>query len=624
MPDVRKSGEHDCFEPQGYPSSSAPKLTLFVCGDQFLCSGRIDGASTLRIDKRTYEFSVCAACSRPDFAKQMTVSAILGVFHRRCEAFLVVVTEAVFVGMVCGASVYCVRGAKLLPFELQASPEKLSRSDGVSKEATELEQTLSTGGFYFSYEVDLSCQLFATTDSAPGEARGNELGFSDEFCWNRELSEDLRALPAGYQSEWATALIHGSVQADNVNLGTDVTLPLQLKKKEVNLVLIARRSRLRCWPRDSVGLDEEGQSGGLVSVQLILEADILVSSLHLVMGSCPILWDIEHTDAGKRVRVKSVTCCRDALLHHVRHLRRLARPTLDVALLSVERGAASSSSSEDASLRRALDAAINAAERVLAPEEGVLRRGMLEIKSMPQSRNSIEQVESGLKTAGCKHAAQCAVHHSARDVSNDGAWKTRPQHILCRLHGGYGMVEGGSECLSLASTAAAIALLAIRNLFSEAGGKKGWCGGVLEQLLPQLCQHCANNLHRQATGLEAELEEPQGGSSASSTSASVASTFAGLTGGRASSLWRKACETVTYLTSSSYATLLEEEAGGVHMLAAEARSATALKARLRWRQHGRLSARHDALWQQQTLRVMCGSFNCKGKTIARKLSLHLS
>jgi hypothetical protein len=68
----------------------------------------------------------------------------------------------------------------------------------------------------------------------------------------------------------------------------------------------------------------------------------------------------------------------------------------------------------------------------------------------------------------------------------------------------------------------------------------------------------------------------------------------------------------------------EEEAGGVHMLAAEARSATALKARLRWRQHGRLSARHDALWQQQTLRVMCGSFNCKGKTIARKLSLHLS
>jgi hypothetical protein len=81
---------------------------------------------------------------------------------------------------------------------------------------------------------------------------------------------------------------------------------------------------------------------------------------------------------------------------------------------------------------------------------------------------------------------------------------------------------------------------------------------------------------------------------------------------------------VTYLTSSSYATLLEEEAGGVHMLAAEARSATALKARLRWRQHGRLSARHDALWQQQTLRVMCGSFNCKGKTIARKLSLHLS
>lgn len=298
----RKDGEHDYFVPRGYAPAEQPhppRMTLLVSGDEFLCSRRTcaDGASEesplgsggiLRIDKHTYAFTCESSCTYPEFVRRMTIAAVLGVLHRRDEGFLVVVTEAVFVGKVCGASVFGIRSAELLPFELQASWAGRSRSDAVTKEVRSIEHTLSTAGFYFSYGMDLSLPISSSTGRS--SSCDDDTGFSDQFCWNREMGEDLRTLPVPYDREWCTALIHGSVTADVVDLDGDalVAPPMHRPGNKANIALVARRSRLRSWPHSAVGLDEEGNSAGLVSTQLVVEVDSAVASLQVLtsVGSC--------------------------------------------------------------------------------------------------------------------------------------------------------------------------------------------------------------------------------------------------------------------------------------------------------------------------------------------------
>ena len=344
----RRAGEHAWFAPRSDPSSplpSPPRMTLFVTSDRFLCTGRT-GSVALTVDKRTYAFGLVDAAGKPpDFAQQISAAAILGVIHRRYEAFLVVVTDAVCVGTVCGAGVFGVRRAALLPFELQASAATRSRSDAVAKEVRDLEHTLATGGFYFSHDVDLSSPRCVPVARGRHDAPYE----SDEYCWNKEMAEELRALPAPYNIEWAAALIFGSVQAAHLVLGNENSVPPALRGQPVSVALVARRSRCRAWQRCAVGLDEEGYAAGQVSSQLFfewgertgLDACVGLASLQVIIGSCPLIW-ANAGDSGAEVRVGSKTVCRESLLKHAENVLvtevGLGGPAaaVEVALLGVE------------------------------------------------------------------------------------------------------------------------------------------------------------------------------------------------------------------------------------------------------------------------------------------------
>ncbi len=93
-----------------------------------------------------------------------------------------------------------------------------------------------------------------------------------------------------------------------------------------------------------------------------------------------------------------------------------------------------------------------------------------------------------------------------------------------------------------------------------------------------------------------------------------ASRLSGLTGGRASWLVRRAVAGVSTATQaiSSLARAPAPESHGVPLLALT-RTAASLEARRRWRRHGRICAVEDALWEQRAVRIMCGSWNTKGK-----------
>ena len=644
--DRRREGEHDFWVPRNpseAPPHGHPRLALTVSAERFVCAPRTRGGGAedrkgaLTIDKRTYAFAVDAAAVRPEFSHTITVAAVLGVIHRRQEAVLAVVTESACGGTVCGGRVFGVRGAALLPFELQASLAQRSRSDAVAREVRSLEHALSSGGFYFSYDVDLSGPLGAPARGGH-EAGAPDVQFSDGFCWNREMSEELRALPPPYDREWAVPLILGSVQTEQVRLGDDTALPPPLRNRSAAVALIARRSRLRSWPRAAVGLDEEGSSAGLVSTHLLLrldsgtpEAPPADTSLQIVLGSCPLVWE----KAGERLCIQAEATCRDVLLRHVGQLRAQGPGAKQagrdaehrgVALVSVH--AADAQTTDDLALERALDTAVALAASML--EQDAEGRGppcrlskvaaklkqtlaWSDLEPHAWASGVIEQVRSSLAKDNVSARPGWGVAASG----GVNGWHEREQHVVWRLHPAHACTDEGMHTLSLGCVALALGLMGLENLFSEvqgcivAGRWKAGRGGALEQAVGRLWQHAAANLYRQAAHEEPPCDEHPGARSG------LASRLSGLTGGRASWLVRRAVAGVSTATQviTSLARATAPESHGVPLLALT-RAAASLEARRRWRRHGRICAVEDALWELRPVRIMCGSWNTKGKVFA--------
>ena len=122
--------------------------------------------------------------------------AILGVLHitnhLEQEAFLVLVTEAAFVGEVCGSQVWSVRKVSLLPLEDRGaageryvSPEQRAAGDPVSTDLKNIENSLSIHGYYFSYTLDLSDpeRTRAAFKVLPDAAGG-----VCDMCWHEDYS----------------------------------------------------------------------------------------------------------------------------------------------------------------------------------------------------------------------------------------------------------------------------------------------------------------------------------------------------------------------------------------------------------------------------------------------------
>lgn len=636
--DVRSEGEHEFYVPRSpaeAPSGMGPpRLALTVSAEHFLCAPRTPGGEgMLRIDKRTYAFAVEAAAAPPEFSHTITVVAILGVIHRRQEAFLAVVTEAVCVGTVCGGRVFGVRGAALLPFELQASVAQLSRSEAVTREVRSIERALSRGGFYLSYDVDLSGPL-STLALPSSEAGTPDAKYSDEYCWNREMSEELRALPPPYSGEWVASLIHGSVQAEQIWLGSDAALPPPLRNKSASVALVARRSRLRSSPRGMVGLDEEGSSAGLVSTHLLLGVDSgehappAVCSLQVVWGSCPLMWE----RAGERLCIQPEASCRDSLLRHVRQVGPKITGAKEagkdaehhcVTLVSVH--TTDAPTTDDLALERRLDTAVALAASMLQQEaEGrgkpsLLTKVAAKFKATPAwgdleapgrgGSAIMEKLRACLQEAGDGKGPRCAVD---RGGLVDGL-NEREQHVVWRLHAAHASTDEATHILSLGCVALAMGLIGLENLFSEAraGAKVTTrCGAELQEALARLWQHAGANLYRQVSQQEPPSEEQPVAKSG------TASKLSGLTGGRASSLFRRVAAGVSAATQviSSLAGASAPEMQGVELLA-HSRGAPSLETRRRWRRHGRICAVEDELWELRPVRIMCGTWNTKGKVL---------
>ena len=193
-----------------------PSFSLYVAPDVLACCPRATPTAgrgpLLRIDKRTRELVVDAEAAVPADALETKIVAVLGVMHVHAEAFLLVVTEAAFVGAVRGAAVWGVRKVQFHALERMASPAEGTRDAAVRQDLASLEVALSQHGYYFSYDWDLSRPV-----AIGGEMEG--MAFDEAYCWNAEMALPLRALPAPHDRAWAVPLIHGACHAERLEDG---------------------------------------------------------------------------------------------------------------------------------------------------------------------------------------------------------------------------------------------------------------------------------------------------------------------------------------------------------------------------------------------------------------------
>ena len=372
----------------------------------------------------------------------------------------------------------------------------------------------------------------------------------------------------------------------------------------------------------------------------------------IVLASAPLVWRLGSGSEGDGVHIGPEERSQDALIRHLRQVRRvpcsLPAHKQPVVLLAVDQGALSKRSrDDDVLLHRAHEAALDKVVRQLGSErrphaaEGgkpglpptdlsdcpvAMTRG-LSLAALPSWSSpaclgqSCSLLHGSLRRLVSALPPPLRLHLAIHETGQLPGWSQRHQPVVWRLHGAQALDEA-AQSLSLSCVALAMCLAGVDDLLAPAAGAGDGpraCPAALEplvrDLVPVLWHRCGANLYRQAVG---GSDEPPSLDPASQPGviASTASKLSGLTGGMASSLFRKAVAGVSAATHALSSLAASSSAGpdGIQLLA-HLRTASALEARRRWRRHGRLSAVEDALWEQRNLRVFCGSWNVKGKLL---------
>lgn len=372
----------------------------------------------------------------------------------------------------------------------------------------------------------------------------------------------------------------------------------------------------------------------------------------IVLGSCPLVWHIEDDKVNLGPEERS----REALARHVRQVGGLEesvslaaqrRHQSPVVLVAVDHQALSKRSGEDVLLQRAWEAASDKLVKQLGSERqrtandgdrpcmlpnehiecaaashgGLLEPAVKAYMILPGAPSwstpaslfqscSMLDVRRFVSQLPAPDRLKLAIHETGTEVG----WRIRPQPVVWRLHGAQASLNA-DQSLSLSCVALAMCLAAVNDLLAPSVGDRwraAWGRGGLQELLVTLWHKCGANLYRQAvaSGAEPPLLDKESG-----VLASTASRFSGLTGGMASSLFRKAVAGVSAASHVLSAMALPSaRQDGIQWLVL-LRTASALEARRKFRRHGRLAALEEALWEQRCVRIFCGTWNVKGKVL---------
>jgi hypothetical protein len=203
--------------------------------------------------------------------------AFLGIVKFHAERFLALVDQVVDLGSVFGdplSKIYQIKRVCLISLQCNTNYSLLPKNTRFF--INEITKTF-TQGMYFSYHYDLT-NTFQRTATLSGRGKTLYEIADNIYTWNKKLCEDLAQ--AQIDTRWLVAIIKGYAKITNI----------EVKGKQLRLVLISRRSNkaVGMWP--NAGVDVEGNAANSVESEQLLMYGNNVYSFVQVRGSVPVYW----------------------------------------------------------------------------------------------------------------------------------------------------------------------------------------------------------------------------------------------------------------------------------------------------------------------------------------------
>ncbi|KAI9363018.1 SacI homology domain-containing protein [Zopfochytrium polystomum] len=255
-----------------YANPAVPRATLVIARDTGLLRMNSPPSPTLRQEDVT------------------TVCGVLGILTLNSGDHLVVVTDRVKVGKICGHNIYRLAGYRVIPVVSRESVTLTSaqkRDDELYLQM--LKDILTACSFYFSttFDVTQNLQNQSRTSAISGKIPLWKRA-DPRYFWNRNLQKPIIRLAEkdGTQNvdNFILPIMCGFVAAERIKLNSSQT---------ITLALISRRSQYRAGTRfNTRGIDAAGNVANAVETEqiVVLHDSGYIASYVQIRGSIPLFW----------------------------------------------------------------------------------------------------------------------------------------------------------------------------------------------------------------------------------------------------------------------------------------------------------------------------------------------
>lgn len=157
----------------------------------------------LCIDRKTGSFSTTSNVSLDMLPPTAAIKCfgIVGTIRLLRGNYLIIITEREQVGMIAGHIIYKLTKVDILPYDTRVNILSPQQEEDEKRYLDLLENCFATKSFYFSYTMDLTCNLQSQRkESALWKTA------DDHFFWNQYLSKDLLEAKL---DKWIIPMIRG-------------------------------------------------------------------------------------------------------------------------------------------------------------------------------------------------------------------------------------------------------------------------------------------------------------------------------------------------------------------------------------------------------------------------------
>lgn len=209
---------------------------------------------------------------------------IFGIASFAASKYLLVISEALFIGKIRDAFIYRVEAVEFLPYEQSQQLERNSGKRSDDYFITLYTELINSKTFYFSYDYDLTHTLQNIVEFTPDQLKMQMWERCNyNYFWNTYLCEELME---AFAHDWILPVINGYVQIEYV----------QMNSAAIEYALISRRDHRRVGTRfHTRGLDDKGHAVNLVETEQIVlypqNNKWVISSYIQLRGSIPLLWE---------------------------------------------------------------------------------------------------------------------------------------------------------------------------------------------------------------------------------------------------------------------------------------------------------------------------------------------